>query len=75
MAKTFTNEPLGPGFRHSVKTERGHYIMGGSWIDCTNPRDMMDYDFTTTFADGIKAANEIHQLWCQGQIALSRGSL
>ena len=52
MPKTFTNEPLGKNFRYTVKTERGVYCMGKSWIDTAQPNDMMDYDFTMSLEEG-----------------------
>jgi len=52
MPRTFTNEPLGKGFRYTVKTERGAYCMGKSWIDTAQPNDMMDYDFTMSIKEG-----------------------
>ena len=70
MPKTFTNEPLGSNFRHIVKTERGHYVMGKSWIDTTSSSDMMDYDFTAPTHE-LKASHaETHAMWCKSQVAL-----
>lgn len=69
MAKTFTNEPLGLGFRYSVKTERGHYIMGRSWIDTTSPSDMMDYCQFSSIADLISESVKTHSDWCRNQVA------
>lgn len=73
MAVTFTNEPLGSNFRHTVKTERGYYVMGKSWIDTTSPRDMMDYDFTNSYQGGVIAANETHANWCAQQTGCHHG--
>lgn len=68
MAKTFTKEPLGDNWRHRVKTERGDYVMGKSWIDTAVPSDMMDYDFTDTF-DGAKEAHaETRRMWAAVQV-------
>ena len=61
MPKTFTNEPLGKNFRHSVKVERGVYCMGKSWIDTAQPNDMMDYDFAMSIKDG-KEIQEVLRL-------------
>jgi len=59
MPKTFTNEPLGNGFRYQVRCERGVYAMGKSWIDTTQPSDMMDYDMTMPIQDGKAMHDEI----------------
>lgn len=67
MPRTFTNEPLGNNFRHECRTERGSYVMGKSWIDTTCPSDMMDYDFTQSFAEGVAAANKTRADWCRMQ--------
>ena len=68
MAVTCTYEPLGQGFRHSVKTEKGSYVMGKSWIDATCPRDMMDYDFTQSMCDLHESHKNTHALWCALQV-------
>ena len=68
MAKTFTNEPLGKNWRHSVATERGAYIMGKSWIDTTSPSDMMDYDFTDSWRWLTEAHAFTHAMWASLQV-------
>lgn len=59
MPRTFTNEPLGRNFWHTVKTSSGFYIMGKSWIDTTQPNDMMDYDSTMSIAEGKAVHNHL----------------
>lgn len=68
MPKTFTREPLGLGFRYTCKTELGAYVMGGGWIDTTAPCDMMNYDFTASWPELLKAAAETHANWAKSQV-------
>ena len=68
MPKTFTNEPLGPNFRHQVRCERGVYVMGKSWIDTAQPCDMMDYDMTMPIHEGKALQNEMRLTHISNQL-------
>jgi hypothetical protein len=57
MPVTFCGGALRTPGRHQVRTERGTFIMSGSWIDTTSPSDMMDYDFTAS----ISELKEMHE--------------
>lgn len=74
MPRTATNEPLGDNFRYAVKTERGHYVMGKSWIDTATPCDAMDYDHTAPIHDLNRQHAERHAMWCADQTRTMGGA-
>ncbi len=55
MPRTFCNDALVVQGRHVIYTERGVYIMSGSWIDTTAPCDMMDYGLTLEWREIYEA--------------------
>jgi hypothetical protein len=74
MANVFCNEKLAPPHAHSVRTDRGKYLMGNSWIDTTAPRDMMGNP-SRNHCEWLDEAAETHRLWCQQQVAMCGRSI